>query len=128
MKKRTFRKLEALLHFLTGLVLLLKGIDLITRHLYFPASILLGLGLAIFIVNFFWRRLQIKPKQARVLCYYLESPALLVTSYVLYLEHTDNFPHIFLIAAILYPAMGFISSKKFKKINNRPPNHHQNFQ
>ena len=119
MKKKTFRKLEALLHFLTALVLLLKSIDLIVSKLYFPGSILLGLAVIILIISIFWRKVGIKPKQGRIICYYLESPALLITAYVLSLEDKGNFPHIFLIAAILYPAMGFISSRKFKKLKKR---------
>jgi hypothetical protein len=119
MKKKTFRKLEALLHFLTALVLLLKGVDLIARKLYFPGVILLGLAMVILVISIFWRKIGIKPKQGRIICYYLESPALLITAYVLYLENKENFPHIFLIAALIYPMMGFISSRKFKRIKKR---------
>lgn len=119
MKKKTFRKLETLLHFLTALVLLLKSFDLIIRGLYFPGIILLLLALIVFVISVFWRRIGIRPKAGRIMCYYIESPALLIMAYVLYLEDKNNFPHIFLIAAVLYPAMGFISSKKFKKIKNR---------
>jgi hypothetical protein len=120
MRKKTFRKLEVLLHFLTALLFLLKGCDELNRRLYFPGTILLGLSLTLLTINGFWRSLRIKPRQARISSYYLESPALFLISYVLFLEKQEFMPYIFLIAAILYPAMGFISSKKFKRIKNQP--------
>ena len=117
MKKRTFRKLEILLHVLTSVILLLKGSEEIYRGLYFPGCILAGLGVIVLTISFFWRRMNIRPKQARVMCYYIEAPALFITAYVLYLENKDTLPQIFLLAGILYPMFGFITSKKFKKIN-----------
>ena len=116
MKKKTARRLEYFLHFITALLLILKGIDEIIKELYYPGFIIIGLAVTVLIIAFFWRSLKIKPKQARIICWYLESPALLVTSYMLYLERKEFMPHIFLLAAIMYPAMGFISSKKFKRI------------
>ncbi len=118
MKKKTFRKLEVLLHFLTAFVLLLKGCDELNKRLYFPGLIILGLAITILTITIYWKKLYIKPKQARLVCYYLESPALLITSYMLYLENKMFLPYIFFIASILYPAMGFITSKKFTQIKN----------
>lgn len=51
------------------------------------------------------------------MCYYIESPALFIIAYVLYLEKKDALPHIFLLAGMLYPMLGFISTKMFKRIN-----------
>ena len=118
MKKKTFRRLEVALHFLTASIILIKAADLLLRGVYYPGGILLGLALTIFTIALYWRPLKIKPRQARVLCYYLESPALLVMAYVLHLEGKESLPHVFLISAIIYPAMGFISSKKFKRMKN----------
>ncbi len=117
MKKRTFRKLELLLHILTSLVLLLKGYDEVLKGLYFPGCILWGLALLVLIISLFWRKLGIKPKQARIMCYYIEAPALFLTAYVLHLEEKEALPQIFLLAGMLYPMLGFISSKKFRKLN-----------
>ncbi|AWH83624.1 hypothetical protein HYN59_00170 [Flavobacterium album] len=117
MKKKTFRRLEILLHVLTSVILLLKGYAEVVKHLYFPGCILLGLGIIVLSITFFWRKLNIKPKQARIMCYYIEAPALFLTAYVLYLEKNESLPHIFLLAGMLYPMLGFISSKKFKRIN-----------
>ena len=116
MKKKQVRRLELLLHLLTSAILLLKGFDLVQRKLYFPGGIILGLALIVLLIITLWRPLKIKPRQARVTCYYLETPALLVIAYVLHLEQKEFMPYIFFISAILYPAVGFISSKKFKKI------------
>jgi len=116
-KKRTFRKLEIFLHFLTSAILLIKGFDEIVKHLYFPGLILVGLGLLVIIITFFWRKLGIRPKQARIMCYYIEAPALFIIAYMLHLEKKEALPHIFLLAGMLYPMLGFISSKKFKRIN-----------
>lgn len=119
MKKKTFRKLEVLLHFLTAFILVIKGVDEMSRRLYFPGSIILGLALAILVITIFWKTLYISPRQARQVCYYLEAPALLITSYVLYLEGKPFLPDIFLVAALLYPAVGLITSKKFKENNKK---------
>jgi hypothetical protein len=119
MKKKTFRKLEVLLHFLTAFILIIKGVDEMSKRLYFPGSIILGLALVILVITIFWKTLYIRPKQARQVCYYLEAPALLVTSYVLYIEDKPFLPDIFLVAALLYPAVGLITSKKFKENNKK---------
>lgn len=116
MKKKTFRKLEVLLHFVTAFILIIKGVDEMSRRLYFPGSIILGLALSILVITIFWKTLFISPKQARLVCYYLEAPALLITSYVLYLEGKQFLPHLFFIAAMLYPMVGFLSSKKPKDL------------
>lgn len=116
MKKKTARKIELFLHFITALLLIIKGVDELTRGLYYPALIILGLALLVLIIIVFRKQLRIRPKQARIICWYSEAPALLVTSYMLHLEKREFTPHIFLIAAIIYPAMGFISSKRFKRI------------
>ena len=118
MKKKTFRRLEILLHFLTAFIILIKAADLMARGVYYPGGILSGLAFTILIISLYWRRLDIKPRQARVTCYYLEAPALLVMAYVLHLEGNESLPHVFIISAIIYPAMGFISSKRFKRIKN----------
>lgn len=112
MKKKTFRKLEVLLHFITAFILIIKGVDEMSRRLYFPGLIILGLALCILTLTIFWKTLYITPKQARQVCYYLESPALLVTAYVLHLEGKPFLPDIFLVAAMLYPMVGFMASKK----------------
>ncbi len=101
MKKKTARKLEYFLHFITALLLILKGVDEIIKELYYPGFIILGLATTVLIVAFFWRSLKIKPKQARIICWYLESPALLVTSYMLYLEKKEFMPHIFFLFSIM---------------------------
>lgn len=121
MKKKTFRKLEVLLHFLTSFVILLKGVDEINKGIYFPGLIILGLAFTILAITIFWKTFYIRPKQAREVCYYLECPALLVISYVLHLEGKPFMPDIFLIAAMLYPAVGFISSKKFARLKHEQP-------
>jgi len=119
MKKRTFRKLEILLHFLTAFIVLIKGCDELNRNLYFPGCITVGLAITILAITIFWKKFYIRPKQARQICYYLEAPALLITAYMLHLEGKDFLPDIFVVAAMLYPAMGFITSKRFKEDSKR---------
>lgn len=68
MKKKTIRRVEMFLHFITVLLLLLKGYDLISRKLYYPGIIITGLAITVFIILTFWRYLKIKPKQARIAC------------------------------------------------------------
>lgn len=116
MKKKTVRKLELLLHLVTIALLTIKGYDLLSNRLYYPGGIITGIAVTVFAILIFWRPLKIKPKQARIICYYIEVPALLLISYMLHIEGKEFLPHIFFIAAFIYPAVGFISSKKFKKI------------
>lgn len=116
MKKKTSRKLEFFLHILTSIVLLLKGLTEINAGLYISGSIIILFSLLVPFFIFGWKLLKIRPRQAKIACYYLESPALFATSYVLYLEGREFSPYIFALAAILYPAVGFISSRKFKNM------------
>ncbi len=119
MKKKVIRRLEILLHILTSVILLLKGFDQFTKTIYFPAVILISLGLLVMLLNLFWRKLKVKPKEARTACYYIETPALLLISYIIHLEGVHTVPYAFFIASLLYAAVGFISSKKSKKINRQ---------
>lgn len=116
MKKKTLRRLELLLHLTTSVVLILKGYSEVIEGKFFPGFILTGLALIVPIILFLWKVLHIKPREARVACYYIESPALLVAAYTLYLEGREFHPYLFFIAGLLYPAVGFISSKKFKRL------------
>jgi len=116
MTKRTARKLEFFLHILTAFLLLLKGYSQIRLHLYFPGGILLFLAATVLVLILSWKPLGVKPKQARIACYYIESAALFITSYIFLLEGKDTHPYIFFLAAILYPVLGFISSKKFRQL------------
>jgi hypothetical protein len=116
MKKKTVRSLEYFLHIMTGVILLLKGYMEMNVGLYFPGFLLTAPAFTVLIIILFWRKLNIPPKHARVACYYIEAPALLVAAYVLHLEGKELHPYFFFIAAMLYPVVGFISTKKFKKL------------
>lgn len=116
MKKKTVRRLEYFLHILTALILLLKGSFEVSKGLLFPAFIITVPALTVLAILLLWRKLKITPKHARIVCYYIETPALLVSAYVLHLEGKELQPYFFFLAALLYPVVGFISTKKFKKI------------
>lgn len=116
MKKKTVRRLEYFLHILTAIILLLKGSFEISKGLFFPAFIITAPALTVLVILLFWRKLKITPKHARVFCYYIEAPALLISAYVLHLEGKELQPYLFFLAALLYPVVGFISTKKFKKL------------
>lgn len=116
MKKKTLRRLELLLHILTISILALKGYDEITHRIYFPAFITFGLAATVLCVLFFWKSFNLTPRESRIICYYIEAPALLITSYMFYLDKKETVAGIALIATLLYPLVGFISTKKFKKL------------
>lgn len=122
MKKQRMRSIETVLHIITTLILLIKAIDLIKKHLFFPASIILMLAFTTLTLLLFRRKLHVRPRHACVICFYLESPALLVISYSLYLEGKETLPYIFFMAGLIYPMAGFIASKKFKQIKKPPVN------
>lgn len=122
MKKRQMRSIERVLHIITILILLVKAADLIKKNLFFPASIILMLAFTTVAILLFRRKMRIRPRHARIICFYLESPALLVIAYSLHLEGKEMLPYIFFIAGLIYPMAGFISSKKFKQIKKPPVN------
>ncbi len=122
MKKRRMRSIEKALHIITVLILLLKATDLLKKNLFFPASIILMLAFTTLAILLFRRKMRIRPRHAGIICFYLESPALLVISYSLYLEKKEMLPYIFFIAGLIYPMVGFIASKKFKQIKKPPVN------
>ena len=116
MKKKTIRSIEYLLHVITVMILLLKGSMEISKGLYFPGFLLTAPAITVLSIILFWRKLNIPPKHARVASYYIEAPALLIAAYVLHLEGKELHPYFFFIAAVLYPVVGFISTKKFKQL------------
>jgi hypothetical protein len=114
-KKKTLRRIELLLHILTAVLLSLKAYDEMNRRVFFPAFIILGICILLVAILFFWRLLHIPPKQARAVCYYMETPALLVISYMFYLEDKESIACAFLIASVIYPLVGFLSLTTNKK-------------
>lgn len=116
MKKKTARKIETILHLLTAVILILKGAEQIRKQVYFPSIVICILALAVLAVTFLWKPLRLRPRQAKVTAYYIESPALLLTAYALHMEGREFLPHFFIIAGIMYPVTGFIASKRFKRI------------
>lgn len=114
-KKKTLRQLELLLHILTAALLLLKAYDELSKRIFFPAFILLGICILLLTILFFWRLFHIPPKQARAACYYMETPALLIISYMFYLESHESIACAFLIASLIYPLVGFLSVSTRKK-------------
>ncbi|OIQ21008.1 MAG: hypothetical protein BM557_04400 [Flavobacterium sp. MedPE-SWcel] len=127
MKKKTARKLESFLHFVTALLLIIKGVDQLIKGLYYPATIIMGLAVIILVIVLFWKSLKMKPKKARIACWYVASPAFVVMAYILYLEKKEFLPHFFILLAMMYPVMGFISSKKFKKMKKASQQPSSNF-
>ena len=119
MKKKAVRKLEVLLHVLTSVIFLIKGYDQLIKAIYFPAIILLSLGLLVMALNLFWKKFKVRPKHARTACYFIEAPALLIIAYIVYLEGRHTTPYAFFIASVMYPMVGLISTKKTGKINKQ---------
>ena len=120
MKKRTMRRLELVLHMITVLILLLKALDLLKQHLYFPAFIILMAAVSALAVITFKRQMRIRSKYAGIICFYIEAPALLVIAYALHLEGKPMLPYIFFTAGLMYPVAGFIATKKFRQIKKPP--------
>ena len=115
MTKRILRRLELIILLLTPVLLLLKAYDEIIRRVFFPAFIILGICIVLLAVLIFWKALQIAPKQARILCYYIATPAFIIAYYMSCLENKRHMATIFLFAALLYPLAGFIFTKRQKK-------------
>ncbi len=118
MKKRKIRRVETALHFVTVIVLLLKATDLLKKHLFFPAVIILMAAITALAILFFRRRLHIRARHAGIICFYIETPALFIIGYVLHLEGKELLPYLFLSAGFIYPVAGFVATKKFKQIKS----------
>ena len=114
--RKAKRYLEFLMHIITTAALLYKGYDEVSKHLYYPGFIILGLALIAMTVTLFWRQLKIQPRIARQTSYYVEAFGLFVTAYVFYLEQQNTYSRYCLIAAFAYCAIGFLSTRvKFGK-------------
>ncbi len=120
MKKRKTRRLEIALHIITIFILLIKTADLLKKGLFFPGSIILVIAFTALAILCFRRSFSIRARHAGIICLYLEAPALLVIAYTLHLEGKELLPYLFFLAGIIYPASGFIASKKFKQIRKPP--------
>ena len=115
MKIKPFRLLEMLLHSITVAALLLKSFDEIAKGLFFPGFIILGLAVTAMVITFFWKQLNMAPRIARLACYYLEAPAMLITSFIFHSEQNARLSQLFLIIAISGPVYGFLTSVKKRK-------------
>jgi hypothetical protein len=117
--KKALRKLEMLLHsaIITGL--LVVSIKMILSGLYFPGSILTGLAIAAACISLFWKKLNMSPRYARLTCYYIEAPAFLICWLHFKLGHEPMLAQAYLMAAVIFPFFGYISSIKTYKTKKR---------
>lgn len=110
--KKLVRQTEMLLHAaLTG-ILLLRGGQLILSHMYYPGVILLGLMSITMMITLFWKRLRLAPRDARMACYYLETPALLLNYVVFNTIGATLAAQVCLIATVALPFLGFATAIK----------------
>ena len=112
--KRILRKLELLLHSFIIALILWKGILLFTTGMYFPALLIMGLSLTTIVISINWKKFKLAPREARQACYYIEGPVFLIL-YVLCTTHERNLAQVLLMAAIVFPFIGFATSLKTGK-------------
>jgi hypothetical protein len=112
--KKILRKIELLLHSLIIALLLWKGILLLSEGMYFPALLIMGLSLTAIIIALYWKKFRLAPREARQACYYIEGPVFLIL-YILCTTHERNLAQVLLMAAILFPFIGFATSLKTRR-------------
>lgn len=117
--KKALRKLEMLLHSAITAGLLIVSAKMILSGLYFPGSILAGLVIAATCISLFWKKLGMSPRYARLTCYYLEAPAFLICWLHFKLAHESMLAQAYLMAAVIFPFFGYISSIKTYKTKKR---------
>ncbi|KOS04661.1 hypothetical protein AM493_00350 [Flavobacterium akiainvivens] len=109
--RRAKRYFEFFVHLIIIGALLYKGYDEVSKHLYFPGGIILGLAAIAMVTTLFWKQFKIPPRIARQTCYYIEAAALLLTGYVFYLEHNIAYMNYSIIAGLACCAVGFLSTR-----------------
>ena len=107
--KKFLRITEILLHSVIIALVLWKGFLLFKIGLYFPALMIMGLSLITISITIYWKKLRLAPRQARQACYYLEGVIFLIL-YALCTVHERNLAQVLLMAAILFPFIGFVTS------------------
>jgi hypothetical protein len=112
--KKILRKLELLLHSVIIALVLWKGILLFSEGMYFPALLTMGLSLTAIIISLYWKKFRLAPRQARQASYYLEGVIFLII-YALCTAHERNLAQVLLMAAIVFPFIGFATSLKTGK-------------
>lgn len=99
------------MHIVTISALVYKGVDEVSKHLYFPGGIILGLAFIAMVITLFWRQFKIQSRIARQSAYYIEALALFTTAYVFYVEDEIRYFQYCLIAAFAYCVIGFLSTR-----------------
>jgi hypothetical protein len=109
--RKAKRYFEFFVHLVIIGALLYKGYDEVTKHLYFPGIIILGLSAIAMVITFFWKQFKMPPRLARQSCYYIETLALLLTAYVYYLEKNIAFTNYCIITGVACAVVGFLSTR-----------------
>jgi len=109
--RKAKRYLEFIMHLITTGALVYKGYDQISKHLYFPGGIILGIAAIAMVITLFWRQFKIPPRIARQTSYYVEAFGLFFTAYVFYLEDNITYCQYCLIAGFVYCIIGFLSTR-----------------
>ena len=109
--KIILRKTEMLLHSVIIALLLWKGVMLFMSGMHFPALLILGLSLMAMVISIYWKKFRLLPREAREACYYIEGGVFLIL-YVLCNAHERNLAQLLLMAAIVFPFIGFATSLK----------------
>ena len=112
--KRFLRKTEMLLHSVIIALLIWKGVMLFNAGMYFPALLIFGLLLTAMVISIYWKKFKLAPRQARQACYYIKGPVFLIL-YILCTTHERNLAQVMLMAAIVFPFIGFATSLKTSK-------------
>lgn len=110
--KKLARKIEMLLHALLTGVLIFRAVLLIKDGLYYPGGIMMGLLLAAVVISLFWKQLKLAPRDARLACYYLEAPTLLLNYVVFNIEGDVLAAQVCLIATVSLPFIGYATAIK----------------
>nr|WP_322623915.1 hypothetical protein [uncultured Flavobacterium sp.] len=110
--KSLLRNTEVLLHIFITAGISLLGTRLLLTDMYYPAVIILATCILTVNIATRWKKLKLYPRDARLSCYYLEGFSLLVSWATYHSNGNESLARISLIAAILLPFIGYISSLK----------------
>lgn len=113
--KVQLRSAEIFLHAVITAVICFLGGKLLVIGMLYPSLIILTLCITMIHISIFWKKLKMYPAQARLACYYLEGLSFLVCWATYNSLANIALSKICLIAAIMLPFIGFISSLKTYK-------------
>lgn len=119
MKIKQPAKLEAAIHFITAIVLLLKGYDKLSTGSHVSGFIIFSFGIIILLITFLDRTLKISHLRTKWIVYLIEAIAFLIIASLYFKENKVYLPYVYLVPSLIFFVMaGIAIIKEYNQPNN----------